>query len=205
MIAPFADHRLPRGRHSLDPELVAENQRWRLLGAGAAVFTERGYLATTSRLVAKRAAVSSATFYKCFEGIPALLRACVEVAAESVLAVIAGACLGSPGDEDLEPTVAALTRFAVSEPELISLLDFEFAVADTTVADRRQNLLRQMAELFGAADKAGSERPTTPHLLELALAAALALLLAQTGGAQTGTASNLPAELAELLGATAPI
>jgi hypothetical protein len=42
----FAAYRLPSGRHHIPPELVAENQRWRLLGAAAEVLAERGYAHT---------------------------------------------------------------------------------------------------------------------------------------------------------------
>jgi len=35
----FASFHLPRGRHGLTPELVAENQRWRLIGASSELST----------------------------------------------------------------------------------------------------------------------------------------------------------------------
>ena len=41
---PFAEHRLPPGHHGLTPETVAENQRWRLLGAVAEELAERGHV-----------------------------------------------------------------------------------------------------------------------------------------------------------------
>jgi AcrR family transcriptional regulator len=59
--------RLPRGRHGIPHELVAANQRERLLKATAAVIAERGYASLAVGDVTARAGVSRATFYQLFE------------------------------------------------------------------------------------------------------------------------------------------
>ena len=56
----FQEFRLPPGRHGIAPEAVAQNQRWRLLGAAAEVLAEQGHVNTTSTRVSKRAGVSPA-------------------------------------------------------------------------------------------------------------------------------------------------
>lgn len=58
--------RLPPGSHGLPAEVVARNQRERLVAAIAEVCAERGYAEASVAAVAKRAGVSSATFYKQF-------------------------------------------------------------------------------------------------------------------------------------------
>lgn len=58
--------RLPPGSHGIPAEVVARNQRERLIAAMAEVCAERGYAEATVSGVAKRAGVSSVTFYKQF-------------------------------------------------------------------------------------------------------------------------------------------
>jgi len=59
--------RLPRGRHGLSPEYVAQNQRERLIAGLTEVLFEVGYQKTTVSLIGRRAAVSKSDFYKHFE------------------------------------------------------------------------------------------------------------------------------------------
>jgi AcrR family transcriptional regulator len=60
--------RLPPGSHGIPADLVARNQRERLVAAMAEVCAERGYTQTSVAEVAKRAGVSSLTFYEQFAG-----------------------------------------------------------------------------------------------------------------------------------------
>jgi len=84
--------RLPPGPHGLPPELVARNQRERLIGAMAEVCDERGYAESSVAEIAKRAGVSTASFYRQFED----KRACMLVAFEELfgrlLEILEGAC-----------------------------------------------------------------------------------------------------------------
>lgn len=57
---------LPRGRHKLDPEVVAASQRLRLLEAMAELVAERGYAAVTIGEIATRAGTAKRTFYDHF-------------------------------------------------------------------------------------------------------------------------------------------
>ena len=59
--------RLPPGPHGLPPELVERNQRERLIAAMAEVCGERGYAESSVAEVAKRAGVSTASFYRQFK------------------------------------------------------------------------------------------------------------------------------------------
>lgn len=63
-----AGRRLPPGSHGIPADVVARNQRERLVAAMAEVCAERGYAETSVERVAKRAGVSSVTFYKQFAG-----------------------------------------------------------------------------------------------------------------------------------------
>jgi AcrR family transcriptional regulator len=57
---------LPRGRHKLDPKLVAASQRQRLLEAMTTLVAEKGYAAVTIGDVVKRAGTAKRTFYDHF-------------------------------------------------------------------------------------------------------------------------------------------
>jgi AcrR family transcriptional regulator len=61
-----AARRLPPGSHGIPADVVARNQRERLVAAMAEVCAERSYADTSVERVAKRAGVSSVTFYKQF-------------------------------------------------------------------------------------------------------------------------------------------
>jgi AcrR family transcriptional regulator len=63
-----SSRRLPPGSHGIPADIVARNQRERLIAAMAEVCAERGYAETSVAGVAKRAGVSSVTFYKQFAG-----------------------------------------------------------------------------------------------------------------------------------------
>lgn len=58
--------RLPPGSHGIPADVVARNQRERLVAAMAEVCADGGYAEATVSAVAKRAGVSSLTFYKQF-------------------------------------------------------------------------------------------------------------------------------------------
>lgn len=59
--------RLPPGPHGIPPELVERNQRERLIAAMAEVCAECGYAESSVAEVAKRAGVSTASFYRQFK------------------------------------------------------------------------------------------------------------------------------------------
>jgi AcrR family transcriptional regulator len=61
-----ARRRLPSGSHGIPAEVVARNQRERLVAAIAEACAERGYAETSVTEVAKRAGVSTVTFYRLF-------------------------------------------------------------------------------------------------------------------------------------------
>jgi AcrR family transcriptional regulator len=203
MVAPFSEYRLPSGRHGLAPELVAENQRRRLLGAGAVIFTERGYAATTSRLIARRAAVSSSTFYAHFDSVPALLQACFELAAQSLLELLPSAC-GAPATplKSTELALEAALGFAATEPELVSLLGLELSVAEVAVAAERQRLIARLSELLSTGGRVGRDSQPAPATAELLVAAALAVVVERSGELDGASFAALVPELTQLLATT---
>lgn len=87
---PDAPVRLPRGRHNLTREEVAESQRERLLSATVEVVGSEGYAATTVSKILRLAGVSRETFYANFanktEALAAAHRAESDALRDDILA-----------------------------------------------------------------------------------------------------------------------
>lgn len=196
----FASHRLPRGRHGLPPTLVADSQRWRLIGAGAEVFAEHGYNATTSRLIAGAAAVSSSTFYQHFDGVSACLRAGFGVAAESLFVVLSSVCRALPaGPERVEAGLEDLLAFCRSESQLTMLLGTELAASLPEIAPERDLLIERLAVLLRHGSARHEEAALFAAPEERLIAGALALTSNRPSADNHDDAPDFAAQLAELL------
>jgi AcrR family transcriptional regulator len=117
--------RLPPGPHGLPPELVERNQRERLIAAMAEVCAERGYAESSVAEIAKRAGVSTASFYRQFEDRRACMMASFEELFGRLLEAIEGAC---PSDAEAgervrvgAETVAALLGDDLPTARLLSV------------------------------------------------------------------------------------
>ena len=128
---------LPRGPHRLPREVVAGNQRQRLLAGAATALAENGYAGTTVERVLANAGVSRSTFYAHFEN----RRDCVLAAHDRVFERLSGtlvaACAGEP---DWPAKVAAAIRaaieFARRSPVEAHLLLLDAVAADSVLATR---------------------------------------------------------------------
>jgi AcrR family transcriptional regulator len=133
--------RLPRGRHGLSPEFVAQNQRERLIAGLTEALFEVGYQRTTVSLIGQRASVSKSDFYKHFESKDDCFFAAYEAAIERIRRQVLEACAGHR-DGDWSPRVregiAALLTYLASDPALASLSLVEGLRAGRGVYDRYQ-------------------------------------------------------------------
>lgn len=165
--------RLPPGSHGIPADVVARNQRERLIAATAEVCAERGYAGASVAAVAKRAGVSSLTFYRQFSG----KRDCLLAAHRQLL----GRLLEEMDGDD-NPLGTALALFA-ADPPSARLLTIEILAAGPEGVKRHDAMVAAFAERLGTdwARAAGI----------LALAGKLVV---------TGEADRLPALEGELLG-----
>jgi AcrR family transcriptional regulator len=85
---------LPRGRHGLSREFIAEHQRERLLAAIADLLDELGYDGTTVSAIAGRAGVSKSDFYRHFGSKDECFFAAYDDAVERLRANVVSACKG---------------------------------------------------------------------------------------------------------------
>src|SRR3954452_20491963 len=108
-LAAGAD-RLPAGRHGLPREVVAENQRERLLNGVVDAVAEHGYNATTIGAITEAAKISRRTFYEHFKD----KEGCFLAAYEMIDTHVRGAMLAaaerrpSPWPERVRASLAAL-------------------------------------------------------------------------------------------------
>jgi len=172
--------RLPRGRHGLPREFVAQNQRERLLAALAECLEESGYDGTTVSTIGKRAGVSKSDFYKQFESKDACFVAAYDDAVERIRERMLAAC-GEAEDwaSGVLVALAALLDLLVAEPAQAGLVLVEGLRAGRGVYDRYQVALQSFVPYLrdGAPAPAGGESP--PEATDEAVVGGIASLLAR--------------------------
>ncbi|MGE5283211.1 MAG: TetR/AcrR family transcriptional regulator [Chloroflexota bacterium] len=189
--------RLPRGRHGLSREFVAENQRERLLAALAYCLYDRGYERTTVAAIGKRAAVSKSDFYKHFESKEACFLAAYDDAVERVRIQLRSAC-----DERRRweirvlDALAALLDFLAAEPELARLLLVEGLRAGRGVYDRYQEALQSFVPYLRAGAPAPPDGAPPPPESDEAIVGGVASLLSRR--ALAGEFERLPEFLPQI-------
>lgn len=204
----LAGKRLPRGRHGLPRELVAENQRLRLVAAAGEVLAARGVRAITSREISSRAGVSSATFYVYFKDVDACLACAHAMATDTLWELVSAAQAGAgTSTERLAAAVDAAAAFLASEPGFARLLCVDLAVGVPAVAAARQELLERLAGLFDSecpAAGAPAEQPRSGIGVDL-IAAAGDLLEERIARADLDALPALTPELTMVLAATCSV
>jgi AcrR family transcriptional regulator len=183
--------RLPRGRHGLPREYVAQNQRERLLAALAECLAEKGYERTTVASIGKRAGVSKSDFYKHFESKDACFVAAYDGAVERIRGQTIEACAGDP-DWARRVLVAlrSLLDMLAGEPAQAQLVLVEGLRAGRGVYDRYQVALQGFVPLLrdGAPVPANGLAP--PEATDEAVVGGIASLLARR--VLAGETAHLP-------------
>ncbi len=189
--------RLPRGRHGLPREFVAQNQRQRLLAALAECLEEKGYERTTVASIGKRAGVSKSDFYKHFETKDACFLAAYDDAVERLRArLLAGCEEREDWAHGVLAALGALVEVFAAEPAQAQLVLVEGLRAGRGVYDRYQAALQSFVPYLreGAPAPAGGERP--PEATDEAVVGGIASLLARR--VLAGEAAAVPALLPEI-------
>jgi AcrR family transcriptional regulator len=194
--------RLPAGAHGIPPDIVARNQRERLIAAVAEACAESGYAETTVADLARRAGVSSATFYKLF----ADKRECALEAHRELmvrlLEEVDRVCVGEEAWTAKARTgVRTVLELFATDPPTARLLTVEVMALGPEGAERNDAAI----EAFAARLRVGREEEVdpSPANADWALVAGIAMLLGRR--VMAGEAATLPGledELVEML--TAP-
>ncbi len=188
--------RLPPGPHGLAPELVERNQRERLIAAMAEVCAERGYAESSVAEVAKRAGVSTASFYRQFKDKRECMLASFEELFGRLLEALEAAC-----PSDAEPgerarvgarTAAALLADDVPTARLLSV---EIAAVGAAGVSAQHDAIERLAALL--SDR-GEGSPSFPDAAWATVAACTALIARHSAEDQRLVASELEAIASQL-------
>jgi AcrR family transcriptional regulator len=170
--------RLPRGRHGLSREFVAQNQRERLFAALAECLHESGYDQTTVSTIGKRAGVSKSDFYKQFESKDACFLAAYDDAVERIRERVTAAC-----EEEGEwpaRVLAALTSlldFLAAEPAQARLVLVEGLRAGRGVYDSYQGALQSFVPYLRDGAPSPTDGAPVPEASDEAVVGGIASLL----------------------------
>ena len=181
---------MPPGPHGIPPELVERNQRERLIAAMAEVCGEHGYGGTSVTVVARRAGVSTASFYRQFKNRRECMLASFEELFGRLLGEIERACEG----ED-EPTAkvsaairAAASLLAADQPTARLLTVEVAAVGPEGVRLQHEAIERLAARLREARRQPAATPPASLATIEWTAVAAMTSLIARRaaegGGAE---------------------
>jgi AcrR family transcriptional regulator len=189
--------RLPRGRHGLSREFVAQNQRERLLAGLAEALQERGYEGTTVTMIGKRAGVSKSDFYKQFKSKDACFLAAYDDSVERIRTRTMAACEEADGWPNRVLTgLSALLEHLAAEPAQAGLVLVEGLRAGRGIYDRYQEALMSFVPLLraGAPEPSGNEE--LPRVTDEAVVGGIASLLSRRVIA--GETARLPELLPEI-------
>lgn len=157
---------LPRGRHSLSREQVADSQRTRLLRATVELVTERGFASLTLTDLVGRAGVARSTFYEHFADKRECFLAAFEYAADRVLQRVL--TVPPAAGEHVTPVhayVAGLLELCLEEPGLVRLVASDAEGLGPAAAERQCSGRGRLAEqLVALHDVMRRDHPRLPPL-----------------------------------------
>lgn len=170
--------RLPRGRHGLSREFVAQNQRERLFAALADCLDEAGYDQTTVSTIGKRAGVSKSDFYKQFESKDACFLAAYDDAVERIRERVTAVCKGDgEWSARVLAALASLLDFLSAEPAQARLVLVEGLRAGRGVYDRYQEALQSFVPYLRDGAPAPEDGAPVPEASDEAVVGGIASLL----------------------------
>ena len=151
--------RLPRGRHGLSREEIAQSQRDRLVRAMADVMAVKGYTRTSVADVLRAARVSRESFYEQFSSKEDCFMSVFETANERLVAAAVDPD-PSAGRTPLEWYGRALSGYLealASDPAYARVFLIEVHAAGPAAVQRRFELQRRFAKALAAAFGATSD------------------------------------------------
>lgn len=145
---PAGKDRLPPGRHGLPRELVAENQRERLLNGVVDAVAEHGFNATTIGRITDAAKISRRTFYEYFRGKEDCFLAAYSMIDEHVRgAMLAASQAADPWSEQVRERLAALLDVLSRDLAVTRFYLVEPLAAGGEIAARYRDAMQLLAEM----------------------------------------------------------
>lgn len=141
---------MPPGPHGIPPALVERNQRERLIAAMAEVCAERGYAESSVAEVAKRAGVSTASFYRQFKDKRECMLASFGELFRRLLVALEDACpsTAAPGERARVGAGTAAALLA-GDPPTARLLSIEILAVGAAGVRAQHEAIERIAGLLG--------------------------------------------------------
>ena len=169
---------LPGGRHGIDPEVLAHNQRERILAAVAQLVAEHGYGDTTIRQIADAASVSRRTLYEQFSGKEDVFLGAY-TALDDYLAKLMAEAAGETEagwDDEVAAALAALIHFLASRPNFARLYLVESVAAGEALVPAREQTSERLMALLAPGRERAAGRPPAEGMEEALVGGILVLL-----------------------------
>jgi AcrR family transcriptional regulator len=159
---PHSDIKLTGGPHGMDPAVVRNVQRDRLLKATTEVVARKGYAATTVRDLLAQSKLSRRTYYDLYvDKEDCYLDAFGEVAAQLERRIAEAFEQGGSAQERIRLAVEALAGFCVEQPDAACAALVESLAAGQRGREARNELIERLAATFAPA--LGELRPIDPN------------------------------------------
>ena len=193
-VDPNEVQRLPAGAHGIPAEVVARNQRERLVAAVAEACAERGYAETSVADLARRAGVSTATFYKLFPGKrECALEAHRELLGRLLEEVDRACAEAGEGEARLKAGITTALELLSADPPSARLLTVEVMALGPEGAERNDAAIASFAARLRATRETETDRPHA----DWAAVASISMLVGKR--VMAGKAATLPELEGELL------
>ncbi len=194
---PSEIRRLPPGPHGLPQELVERNQRERLIAAMAEVCGEGGYAAATVAAVARRAGVSTASFYRQFKDRRECMLASFEELFGRLLGEIERACAGEVERQaQVRAGVRTAAALLAADPPTARLLTVEIVAVGSEGVRLQHDAIERLAERL--RDPLTSSSPSSPTPEWVATTAMVSLAAKRAAEGESPDFAELEAVCANL-------
>ncbi len=208
LLAGGSPEPLPRHRHRLSRDDIREAQRVRITAAAIELFAADGYAATTALTIAKRAGVSSKTFYQLYASKEDLFldayQAVGVVVRESGLNVPNGGALRiEPGE--IADYAARILAVIAAAPAAARVFFLEAVGAGRQVRIRRNEAIREFVDAIAPAMCDLRSRtdpallPLTDEMCHLVVAAGTELIIEYLADHEPTALAQLAPRIAELV------
>lgn len=188
--------KLPRGRHGLSPELVAQSQHERLLAAVIRVTAAKGYQASSVADILKEAGVGRETFYKHFKD----KEDCFVVANDALVADLetqVRAVYEQPGawPQRVRRGLATALQWFAASPEVSRVMMIEMGSVGPIASSRFHDAFHRFTALLDDGLELIEDAPDLPNLASIAGGAVFARVYEEVS---LGEAMNLPRLMPQL-------
>ena len=171
-VLPGQASRLPPGPAPATREQASDDQRERIIAAGASLIAKRGFHNTTIELIVRRAKVGYATFYRNFADKEELFLAVFDFAGAEVRRRVGEAVAAeaeSPWADQVAAALRALYRLIAEQPVYARVCLVESLSAGAAGAARYEMSLRNFNPLLSPGRKLRPGNADLPETLEATL------------------------------------